>query len=462
MMLQMIAEMERLILKADPLPRKDKNHPHRSSAAATLASTSNIIALGGGSGGVGSTPKPSRKDWMSPRPPAGTAPASNRKSLASSRSMGNVLHGSNATPGATPSARNAAVPASHTERRDERKKEGGGSGSGVARPEIDVALRRERSGGEESVSSPPAPSIYSFPDDRILTPMPSQEGEEGLGRDHEKEVGREPSSDSAPPEGDTRSPLRPQLSRSTTLPLDGLIQAYQRLEESADRMGLTSGSGTASSSDWSALKVHVHSPMAIRTSPPQTLRRTYSAKRVLFDPSVESGSTGEGLVGEGPVSPIPEDEGVLVSVSTMLTMLKDFIAKHSGNRPGGSTHDESVEGAGEKEAAAGSGLRLSPGSGTSASMAETANSASTSSPLATLQTGVGDLLIPGTPAMVSRAAYEQLKMDLKLKDADNRFLQEELDKKDKMLALLTEGLKEVRTCECIGVFFWEKRAFWCG
>jgi hypothetical protein len=39
--------------------------------------------------------------------------------------------------------------------------------------------------------------------------------------------------------------------------------------------------------------------------------------------------------------------------------------------------------------------------------------------------------------------YERLKLDFKLKDADNRFLQEELMNKDKMLAMLTEGLKEV-------------------
>ena len=45
---------------------------------------------------------------------------------------------------------------------------------------------------------------------------------------------------------------------------------------------------------------------------------------------------------------------------------------------------------------------------------------------------------------------KQLELDLKLKDADNRFLQDEIsklnvqiDKKDKILALLTEGLKEV-------------------
>ncbi len=44
---------------------------------------------------------------------------------------------------------------------------------------------------------------------------------------------------------------------------------------------------------------------------------------------------------------------------------------------------------------------------------------------------------------VSRAQYERLRLDLKLKEADNRFLQEELRGKDDMLAMLTEGLKEV-------------------
>ncbi len=37
----------------------------------------------------------------------------------------------------------------------------------------------------------------------------------------------------------------------------------------------------------------------------------------------------------------------------------------------------------------------------------------------------------------------KLQLDLKLKEADNRFLQEELDKKNSMLQMLTEGLREV-------------------
>lgn len=41
--------------------------------------------------------------------------------------------------------------------------------------------------------------------------------------------------------------------------------------------------------------------------------------------------------------------------------------------------------------------------------------------------------------------YERLKLDFKLKEADNRFLQEELENKDRMLAMLTVGLKEVCT-----------------
>lgn len=48
--------------------------------------------------------------------------------------------------------------------------------------------------------------------------------------------------------------------------------------------------------------------------------------------------------------------------------------------------------------------------------------------------------------------YERLKLDFKLKEADNRFLQEELENKDRMLAMLTEGLKEV--CRIAAVCFW--------
>jgi hypothetical protein len=38
---------------------------------------------------------------------------------------------------------------------------------------------------------------------------------------------------------------------------------------------------------------------------------------------------------------------------------------------------------------------------------------------------------------------ENLKLDIKLKDADSRFLQDELDKKERIMDELTEGLKEV-------------------
>lgn len=44
---------------------------------------------------------------------------------------------------------------------------------------------------------------------------------------------------------------------------------------------------------------------------------------------------------------------------------------------------------------------------------------------------------------VCRDEYEKLKQDFALKEADNHFLQEELEQKDKMLGMLTEGLKEV-------------------
>lgn len=46
--------------------------------------------------------------------------------------------------------------------------------------------------------------------------------------------------------------------------------------------------------------------------------------------------------------------------------------------------------------------------------------------------------------MVPKAEYERLKLEMKLREADNTFLQEELENKDKMLHLLTAGLKEVR------------------
>jgi predicted RNase H-like nuclease (RuvC/YqgF family) len=44
---------------------------------------------------------------------------------------------------------------------------------------------------------------------------------------------------------------------------------------------------------------------------------------------------------------------------------------------------------------------------------------------------------------VSREELEKLREDLSLKEADNHFLQEELEQKDRMLSMLTDGLKEV-------------------
>lgn len=52
---------------------------------------------------------------------------------------------------------------------------------------------------------------------------------------------------------------------------------------------------------------------------------------------------------------------------------------------------------------------------------------------------------------VARDEYEKLKQDFALKEADNHFLQEELEQKDKMLGMLTEGLKEVRSFHPITV-----------
>jgi hypothetical protein len=65
---------------------------------------------------------------------------------------------------------------------------------------------------------------------------------------------------------------------------------------------------------------------------------------------------------------------------------------------------------------------------------------------ATLESGSGGSDVAGTSAAVgsSRDEIEKLRLDLRLVIADNRFLQEELEKKDNMLAMLTEGLREVR------------------
>lgn len=58
-----------------------------------------------------------------------------------------------------------------------------------------------------------------------------------------------------------------------------------------------------------------------------------------------------------------------------------------------------------------------------------------------------------TIPMVPKPLYDQMKLDLTLKEADNQFLMDELDGKDKMLTMLTEGLKEVSLIFiCLNIF----------
>eukprot|EP00595_Chromulina_sp_UTEXLB2642_P003564 CAMPEP_0196764274 /NCGR_PEP_ID=MMETSP1095-20130614/5787_1 /TAXON_ID=96789 ORGANISM="Chromulina nebulosa, Strain UTEXLB2642" /NCGR_SAMPLE_ID=MMETSP1095 /ASSEMBLY_ACC=CAM_ASM_000446 /LENGTH=744 /DNA_ID=CAMNT_0042119433 /DNA_START=117 /DNA_END=2351 /DNA_ORIENTATION=+ len=52
-----------------------------------------------------------------------------------------------------------------------------------------------------------------------------------------------------------------------------------------------------------------------------------------------------------------------------------------------------------------------------------------------------------SPLSPQTETIERLELSLRLKEADNRFLQEELEKKDKMLAMLTEGLREVESSQ---------------
>jgi hypothetical protein len=50
---------------------------------------------------------------------------------------------------------------------------------------------------------------------------------------------------------------------------------------------------------------------------------------------------------------------------------------------------------------------------------------------------------PTAGGLVTMEDLHNMRLDLKLKEADNQFLQDEIENKDKMLSLLTEGLKEV-------------------
>lgn len=75
---------------------------------------------------------------------------------------------------------------------------------------------------------------------------------------------------------------------------------------------------------------------------------------------------------------------------------------------------------------------------------ELAGATPTSAPTPTLKrtNSDGNMLLN----VNEKLEFERLKLDFRLKEADNRFLQEELENKEKMLALLTDGLKEVLAC----------------
>ena len=64
-------------------------------------------------------------------------------------------------------------------------------------------------------------------------------------------------------------------------------------------------------------------------------------------------------------------------------------------------------------------------------------------------TGAGDTGAPPAPEASSLWVKERAQWDRKTKllAVDNRFLQEEVEKKDGMLGLLTRGLKEVETSQ---------------
>lgn len=91
------------------------------------------------------------------------------------------------------------------------------------------------------------------------------------------------------------------------------------------------------------------------------------------------------------------------------------------------------------------------------------NSVNSTPQPSTLQSHLSNYSISTTPngsssvnkadEMVPRAELERLKLEMKLREADNNFLQEELENKDKMLHLLTDGLKEVSYFTIISTYF---------
>jgi hypothetical protein len=54
---------------------------------------------------------------------------------------------------------------------------------------------------------------------------------------------------------------------------------------------------------------------------------------------------------------------------------------------------------------------------------------------------------PGVSAAGESVGMRRLLLDMRLMGADNRFLQEELEKRDRMLSRLTEGLREVEVVQ---------------
>lgn len=119
-----------------------------------------------------------------------------------------------------------------------------------------------------------------------------------------------------------------------------------------------------------------------------------------------------------------EEDSVLLGVSKMLMLLKSTVAKARSNRNRNAVLQRKMS----------EGSIALPSSDSEKAVEELIKKSAS---------------VEGVDpqGLIAKEQFDRLKLDLRLKEADNRFLQEELDNKDRMLSMLTEGLKEVEVSQ---------------
>eukprot|EP01039_Chlorochromonas_danica_P003725 gene3725-4074_t len=416
MMLQMISEMERLILKAD--------------------ATHKVVAT--------------KKPGNGTATPAMTPRTMSKRRLLSAKSMSNVFSSSssslNSLVGTSLKRESSKIDVVKEEEEEEEKAK---------------EKAREAADGQSEKAAvnfmPPAPAVApakpkpsliirthsgiprmnptasSAPSTSVTAALTAEEGSAGGG------------SASGENGGGAASGLpqyRPSFGRTQSMSAKDLLEAYHHLTNTPNT---------------SALKTRI-SPMR-QMSTPSTL------SKLVIENFDEEGTEGDMVEGSNPMrsylSPfgpsshantVVEEDSVLISVSSMLTMLKDFITKPHAGGAGGDGKMAGSEGDGDHNGSHPPSVPPSPDINSSVRNSVRASLALKDFPLSPISRP----RVPPSPAgaaassfsdndlVVPRALYDQIRTDLKLKEADSRFLQAEVEQKDLQLSKVREELRQVR------------------